>query len=203
MKNIFTLGLLLLGTAIVNAQTSYIVYVGNNGFTDSNLTVNVGDDVSFMLDVSNSSGSHTSTTTSVPSGAATWDYTCFCSACKYTSVITVAGTYEFMDSNTGKTGTITTTPVTGMEVANANPESLSQNHPNPFSGQTSIDYNLKTDKGSLMITDITGKIVKEYALSGKSGQITISENLNAGMYFYSLKDNNKIVIDRKKMQVVK
>jgi len=90
-----------------------------------------------------------------------------------------------------------------LEEPNVHTGTLSQNHPNPFSGQTSIEYNLETDKGSLVITDITGKTVKEYDLSEKSGQITISEDLDAGMYFYSLWDKDHVMIETKRMQVVK
>jgi len=201
-KSLLFCGLLLLGIAAVNAQTAHTVLVGNNGFTPSNLTVTVGDNVTFQLDLSNNSGSHTSTCITCPTGVNCWDYTCFCASCKYTSVINVAGTYELVDSTSGKTGTITATVVSGITKVGDTPDHLSQNHPNPFSSITYIDYNLNTVGGLLLITDVTGKVIAEYPLNEKSGQVIIDENLSAGTYFYSLWDNQNYVIDNKRMQVV-
>lgn len=95
----------------------------------------------------------------------------------------------------------TTTAI--IEASNSGNLVLSQNYPNPFSNYTLIDYNLNSDNGLLVITDLSGKTVKKYILNGQSGQITISDNLNAGTYFYSLWDNESVVIDSKMMQVVK
>ena len=94
------------------------------------------------------------------------------------------------------------TPSTGIEEVAVNPGFLSQNHPNPFSGQTSIGYELNADNGVLVVTDLTGKTVEEYPLAEKTGQITMDANLSAGTYFYLLLDDQGAVVDSKKMQVV-
>ena len=99
------------------------------------------------------------------------------------------------------TGEGTTTAI--IEASNFGNSALSQNYPNPFSNYTRVDYQLNSDNGLLTITDLTGKTVKEYRLNGQSGQITISDNLSAGTYFYSLWDNESVVIDSKRMQVIR
>lgn len=79
--------------------------------------------------------------------------------------------------------------------------SLSQNVPNPYISRTVINYEMKSEIGRLRIHDLTGNLVLEYILSAKSGQITISDHLDAGLYFYSLWDDREM-IDSKRMQVI-
>lgn len=75
--------------------------------------------------------------------------------------------------------------------------SLSQNFPNPFSGSTTIKYNLEITNGVLIITDVLGKIVSENTLNNTIGEIRVGENLLPGIYFYSLYDRNKLISKNK------
>lgn len=64
-----------------------------------------------------------------------------------------------------------------------------QNKPNPFNDVTTISYNFKTDEAyKIIVTDLTGKKVKEFANLQSSGeiQITKSDLPAAGIYLYSL-----------------
>ncbi len=64
-----------------------------------------------------------------------------------------------------------------------------QNKPNPFNDVTTISYNFKTDEAyKIIVTDLTGKKVKEFANLQGSGdlQITKSDLPAAGIYLYSL-----------------
>ena len=78
---------------------------------------------------------------------------------------------------------------------------LEQNAPNPFTSRTTINYELPSGNGSLKIHDLTGKLVKEFELSNNKGQVIFSDHLDAGLYFYSLWDDTKM-IDSKRMQVI-
>lgn len=79
--------------------------------------------------------------------------------------------------------------------------SLSQNSPNPFISRTSINYELISNTGFIRVHDLTGKLVKQIPLSNQKGQVIISDHLDAGLYFYSLWDDNKMVAS-KRMQVI-
>jgi len=68
--------------------------------------------------------------------------------------------------------------------------SLFQNHPNPFTEETTITYYLKenTNSATLFVYDMTGKQLKSYDLGHEgSGEISISGGeFGAGIYMYSL-----------------
>lgn len=77
---------------------------------------------------------------------------------------------------------------------------LKQNIPNPFSDRTSIRYKLEgtSNNASLMIFDMSGKIVKEFKLSEKAGEITIgASQIGQGMFIYSLVENGQELISKK------
>ncbi len=76
--------------------------------------------------------------------------------------------------------------------------SLDQNSPNPFTGSTTIGYNLPkgTNSAKLQITDVTGNVLAIIPLSGSSGKSTLTASLSgqaAGTYMYSLIVNGKLV----------
>lgn len=87
------------------------------------------------------------------------------------------------------------------ETANAFASSISQNAPNPAKDLTVINYQLASSNGTLKFHDLTGKLVKQITLNGKQGQYTLLDDLESGMYFYSLWENGAM-IDSKRMQVI-
>ncbi len=74
---------------------------------------------------------------------------------------------------------------------------LEQNYPNPFQGRTTIEYSIPDDEknASIMVFNMTGKLLKEFNLREKVGKIEItSDEFQAGIYLYSLvSDNNEII----------
>ena len=105
-KTIFLPLLFIVSTA--SAQTTHYINVGNNGFSEDSLLVEMNDIVQFSLDLSNNSGPHYSTTTSVPGGGTTWNFTFTCMSCVYDVIINQPGTYLHIDANSGATGVIYT-----------------------------------------------------------------------------------------------
>ena len=84
--------------------------------------------------------------------------------------------------------------------------SIEQNRPNPFTGSTVIDYNLNNNSEvSFNVMDITGKIViarnAEQQVAGKHSITVNGENLNNGIYFYTITVDGKSIT--KKMVVNK
>lgn len=85
---------------------------------------------------------------------------------------------------------------------------LHQNSPNPFSGSTSIAYQLpeNVNTASLIMHDMTGKAISKSILLVKAGEGKIKidtkkYNMANGNYTYSLYVNNQL-IDTKKMSLV-
>jgi len=73
--------------------------------------------------------------------------------------------------------------------------SLDQNFPNPFRGQTRIEYKLgSAEEVSLVITDMTGRRImfldEGYKEAGEHEVIVDAASLEAGIYFYKLKAGN-------------
>ena len=77
--------------------------------------------------------------------------------------------------------------------------SLEQNVPNPFDNLTTINYSLpKGTKASLTIFDLSGKLIKDYALTAQKGQVVIqASEIGKGMFIYSLVSNNQEMITKK------
>lgn len=83
---------------------------------------------------------------------------------------------------------------------------LQQNFPNPFHQQTEIQYYLpsKVTTASLHISDLKGKVLKTYPLTGTGiGKVMLNGGqLTAGMYVYSLIIDGQLV-DTKQMVLTK
>ncbi|MEM0994285.1 MAG: tail fiber domain-containing protein [Bacteroidota bacterium] len=67
---------------------------------------------------------------------------------------------------------------------------LTQNQPNPFNEQTTINYFIpeQTEQAVLIITDLKGQVIKELNISRRGeGNVTLAANtLSVGTYQYSL-----------------
>jgi len=83
---------------------------------------------------------------------------------------------------------------------------LSQNYPNPFNPVTNIKFSIpKSSFASIVIYDITGRMVKEFnytMLSAGYYKLDIDMSaMSSGVYFYQLKTNT--FVDTKRMVLVK
>jgi hypothetical protein len=105
-----------------------------------------------------------------------------------------------LESSTLKSG-----QATGLQDVASNGASLQQNSPNPFSQSTVIRYTLpQTGKqAQLVVSSTSGQIVRQIPLQAGTDRITIEGgSLSAGIYYYSLYVNNRL-IDTKKMILTK
>ncbi|MEO8151110.1 MAG: tail fiber domain-containing protein [Bacteroidia bacterium] len=83
--------------------------------------------------------------------------------------------------------------------------SLMQNVPNPANGSTTVTFSLpENSKGVLQLTDVTGKLVKTYNVSGSGMQQVVinTASLSSGSYTYSLSIDGKVA-DSKTMMISK
>ncbi len=87
----------------------------------------------------------------------------------------------------------------GIDDNSSATNALSQNFPNPFSSSTTIRYTLNDANGTLVVTDVSGKVISEHQLNNPAGEITLG-NLSSGIYFYSLYSND-VFVSRRKMIV--
>jgi hypothetical protein len=74
---------------------------------------------------------------------------------------------------------------------------LSQNFPNPFKGTTTVRYSLDEPGGTMVVTDLMGRLVGQYPISHAEGQTTIGENLSNGVYQYALYQKGELKARRK------
>ena len=80
------------------------------------------------------------------------------------------------------------------------PGTISNVFPNPATSVVSIDYNLNSSfqKSKIIFYDVLGKEVKEVKLNDNQGTAKIStDDMFAGIYFYSLTMDSKIVATKK------
>jgi plastocyanin len=196
MRTIFTfvsLSLFLLFFNPANA-TVYNVSVSNYQFTPSNFNAYVGDTVRWTL----SGGSHTTTSTSVPAGAANWDHVFTTVDESFIYVIKVAGTYNYESTYDvgyyyNMVAGFTVTSITGID-----PVSPPVSHlliPNPFTGSLMINY----DKaGTLMVFNLLGEKVAGIKVEGDNDQQEINvSSLPSGIYIISFVSEGNLVETRK------
>lgn len=95
---------------------------------------------------------------------------------------------------------------TGVKENVANGLRVNQNQPNPAKASSVVNYELeKASNVSIQVTDITGKVVfsESYGVkaSGRNSIELNTSNLDAGVYFYTLKADEASIT--KKMSVIK
>jgi hypothetical protein len=93
---------------------------------------------------------------------------------------------------------VTPSDILGVKAVKANATSgLSQNNPNPSDGITNISYKVTANQSKVTfdVTDLLGNVVytedKGTLNAGSYNLVLNTENLSAGVYFYTLTVNNK------------
>jgi len=91
-------------------------------------------------------------------------------------------------------------PLTGIATLSSSKFDVAQNRPNPFNGPTVIEFSTPTfGIFTLKISDILGKTVSVKNITGNRGinRITLSaKDFQAGIYFYTLSNNNTAITKR-------
>ncbi len=183
----------LLVILFLNAGAAiHIIQVSSNQFNPNSTSVNVGDTVRFTW----VSGNHTTTSVSIPNGAATWDSPMTSSVSQFDYKVTIAGTYGYKctpHAGGGMVGTFSASGTTGIDFGGA--INLTSLYPNPFSNELFIEQgNEQPEYTQISISDILGKQIKSISIESLSvvsigkRRIDVGE-LPKGIYFVTLKGN--------------
>ncbi|MCE3295642.1 MAG: copper binding protein plastocyanin [Crocinitomicaceae bacterium] len=191
MKKLYTLTLLLFAAFSAKA-TIHNVGVINNSFTPGSITdVVVGDTIRWTL----GQGTHNTTSTTIPNGAATWAYQFSGFGDSFDYKVTVAGTYTYRCTfHGGMNGSFTATNGTTSINELDNTASLKA-YPNPF--KTKLNVPNKT-ADNIEILNVLGEKVKSVSVNENEKHTVLDlSDLKKGVYFYVLKQEGEILETRR------
>ncbi len=195
MKKLFTLCIaaLIICTCSLTSNASIVtVNVEDFEFGPEIFTINAGDTIIWMWD--NSAGSHTTTSTNIPSGAAPWDQPINQNSQVFAYVPTVGGSYDYECSihvSMGMTGHFTVIGSTGID-ANAAITSTSLNVTNLIADELQIIYSIhETTALIIRLYNIIGNEVGTFVSLSSQGVGIYSQpfaipNLPRGIYVVRL-----------------
>jgi plastocyanin len=173
MKKTLLLILILFAVNSISFGTTRIITVQDFNFSPISLNANVGDTIVWQW----VSGVHTTTSTTVPASASTWDQPITSTNTSYSYKITVAGTYNYQCTRhaaMNMVGSIISTPSSVSQIGTTVTSfELKQNYPNPFNPTTNINFSIP--KSELVKISI-------YNVIGQEVNVILNENLNAGIY---------------------
>ncbi len=137
--------------------TTWNITVQNYTFSPSNVNCSVGDTIKWTW----VGGTHTTTSTSVPGGASSWNANINSSTPTFSYKVTVAGTYNYQCNfhfSMGMVGTINASPASINPV---NPPAVTSVYPNPVHNQLNLQFNTAVYSGEAeaVITDMAGRII--------------------------------------------
>ncbi|MCI0450447.1 MAG: T9SS type A sorting domain-containing protein [Chlorobi bacterium] len=197
---------LLLFSIKLNAAT-WTVQVFDFGFNPANLpNVHIGDSIKW-----NWTGptEHTTTSSTIPNGATSWNEILNGSNTTYIYVVTVAGSYDyFCVPHPFMVGSFTASPIGITPIAGEVPKSfkLNQNYPNPFNPVTDIKFDIPVASYTkLTVLNILGQeievLVNQQLSTGSYKVDWNASNYPSGVYFYKLEAGD--FVDTKKMILIK
>jgi len=209
MKKFSSLFFILFITLLVTGSAysaTWVVQVSNFSFAPANLSVSVGDSIKWQW----LTGDHTTTSTSVPAGASSWDAIINGTNQTHIYVVAVSGQYSYVCTPhaPGMAGSFTASPIGIKSEGNNVPEDfkLFQNYPNPFNPVTNIKFDIpKSTFVELTVYNLLGSKV-EVLVSRvlESGNYTVdwdASKYSSGIYFYKLSADN--FVQTRKMTLIK
>jgi hypothetical protein len=152
------------------------------------MTVNVGDVVRWTW----TDGAHTTTSTTIPAGAATWNSSLGSNNTSFDYTVTVAGTYNYKctpHEAMGMVGSFTAAGTTGVGVNNTSGINI---FPNPFTDFITISS--IENINSVEIFDLTGGLKAKYNLNDSSTEISKRidlSSLHSGVYITVINSDKK------------
>jgi plastocyanin len=191
MKKLYTLLFALVGLTAANAAV-HTVNVADFSFSPSSMTVTVGDTIRWVW----VSGTHTTTSTSVPTGASSWNANITSSSTTFSYVVPAAGTYNYRCSihPTSMMGSFTAT--SGVGIIKNNSSSAIVLFPNPAKDKLTITHDAVD---AIRIYDMVGATIMNQPVEATETKTVIEVGtLPSGVYFVNtMKDG--IVTDTRRL----
>ena len=194
------LGIAVLLLSFQSFATIHLVSVSDFQFTPANLNVVVGDTIIWQW----VNGSHTTTSTTIPSGAAPWNSPIVSSNPAFGYIVTTAGTYNYVcqPHAPGMAGSFTATTPVGITPKPGSKEMGVSIYPNPVERFVTIDLKnipAATKNIKVEVFDIIGNQYhgNEYRVTKDDMKIVIDlDKLNSGFGFINITTNDKKQIFR-------
>lgn len=175
--------------AIKAGATTLTITVQDFSFTPASATIQLGDTVKFTW----VNGDHTTTSATIPGGAAAWDQPMTSTNTTFIYVPTVAGVYNYVctpHAAMGQIGSFTVNGSTGIDNSSLS-KIVFDVYPNPAKGLLNISVNNGRKPGQIAIADIAGKIVlTENKIATENVTLNI-HRLSPGVYFVRLEQDGK------------
>lgn len=179
-----------LASTVRSFAATHIIHVADFQFSPATLTLPLGDTIKFMW----MSGSHTTTSTTLPGGAASWDQDMTNANDSLVYVPTVAGTYNYKckpHESMGMVGSFIVSPVNGISDLSATGFSIA---PNPAHGSLRIES--KETVHAVQILDISGRVRQQQpAIHQKSFTMPL-DGVTPGIYMLRLQTPSGFVAQR-------
>ena len=146
----------------------------------------VGDTIKWVW----AAGTHTTTSTSVPTGANTWNSPMNSSSTTFEYVLTTPGSYNYWCAihTTMMEGSFTVSPNGVPVITDSNSVFL---FPNPANGILTVKLSYYVPDNEVIITDIEGKEIERTRMKGTDNRIDLS-GWQKGVYLYSVRCNKAV-----------
>ncbi|WP_198666808.1 T9SS type A sorting domain-containing protein [Taibaiella helva] len=192
-QKLFLLAAMLLTAGAVKATTTTINAAGLV-FNPASVTITLGDTVKFVYV---SGMDHTTTSKTIPSGAAAWDAPLTASSTTFVYVPTVAGTYAYVckpHESLGMVGTFTVNVPVGIsdkEIVST----LFNIYPNPAKNVLQVTQKGMAKPAAASVMDVNGRQLLQSAITNGNMRLDVS-TLVAGMYFLNISQDGKHYISK-------
>lgn len=190
MKKLFTLSLFSVMLVMSAGATVISVAVMNSSFNPATVTANCGDTIRWTLQ---SNFSHTTTSTTIPTTAASWNAPINSTSTTFSYQVTVAGTYNYICTPHGFAGVIVVScPSNVPQVSTPKFTGL---FPNPCTDHITIQFQ---SVDQLMITNVIGEQMLAFRIGTGNTEMKVDlADLPKGLYFVRLMKEGQVITTRK------
>jgi plastocyanin len=194
MKKIFILYCIISCMAIQASAKIYTITATGHSFTPSSFIAHAGDTIVWKW----MDGAHTTTSTSIPPGAASWNSKITSAHPSFTYIPTIAGTYNYQcafDSAAGMTARFMVTNASRKN--SANKMSIITVYPNPATEYLHIKFNHKGLKNgslpvSLVMVDNNSKMWINKIFKDLADTDLDLQNIPNGTYYLQAQQGDKV-----------
>ena len=180
---------LIFGISATVSATTHVIKVADNGFTPGSIEdVRLGDTLMWTW----TNGSHTTTSTDVPAGAAFWNNPIDSGSASFVYVPTVPGTYDYqcdLHFPAGMTGRFTVIGESGVEETIL--PAMADIFPNPVSEKLHVQFH-NTDPVIVIVLNTAGKHVVEKKFKGSISADISMDGIPDGNYLFRTVQNRNV-----------